>query len=171
MTNLIFMLLITAALAAYLYWGITTLPRERWQILATVPVRRKEGDWWDGVNLTWYGLLTGNAYVVSVAVLFVLMGAVKVPLAGTALLVTIMLACCVPASRLVARVVEKKAHTFTVGGAVFVGVLIAPAVVWLVNRTLGQVLSFTISPAHPTSVISTGNPAAIASITVLPYPS
>ena len=147
MTNLVFVLMLSAALAAYLYWGITTLPRERWQILATVPVRKKEGDWWDGVNLTWYGLLTGNAYVVSVAVLFILMGAVKVPLAGTALLVTIMLACCVPASRLVARVVEKKAHTFTVGGAVFVGVLIAPAVVWLVNRTMGEAQAFSISPA------------------------
>jgi hypothetical protein len=43
--------------------------------------------------------------------------------------------------------VEKKAHTFTVGGAVFVGVIIAPAVVWLVNRTLGQTLAFRLSPA------------------------
>ena len=147
MTNLSFMLFVLRRSAAYLYWGIRTLPRERWQILAAVPVRKKDGEWWDGVNLTWYGLLTGNAYVVAVAALFILMGAVNVPLAGTASMATVMLACCVPASRLVARVVEKKAHTFTVGGAVFVGVIIAPAVVFLVNRTLGETLIFSISPA------------------------
>jgi Prolipoprotein diacylglyceryl transferase len=147
MTNLYFMFLFTALLSAYLYWGIRTLPGERWQILAAVPVRKRNGDWWDGVNLTWYGLLIGNANVVSVAVLFILMGAVGVPLAGTALMVTIMLSCCVPAARLVARVVEKKSDTFTVGGAVFVGVVLAPAIVWLVNRTLGQALHFSISPA------------------------
>ena len=147
MTDYVFMLFLAAALAVYLYWGIRILPRERWQILAAVPVRKKKGDRWDGVNLTWYGLLTGNAYVLAVAMLFILMGSVRVPLAGTASMVTIMLACCVPASRLVARIVEKKAHTFTVGGAVFVGVILAPAVIWLVDRTLGQALAFSISPA------------------------
>ena len=147
MTNCFFIVCLSVVLAAYLFWGIRTLPRERWQILAAVPVRKKEGDRWDGINFTWYGLLTGNAYVVAVAVLFVLMGAVGVPLAGTASMAVIMLACCVPSSRLVARIVENKAHTFTVGGAVFVGVLLAPAVVWLVNRAIGTVLAFSISSA------------------------
>lgn len=147
MTNLYFVLILSAVLAAYLYWGIRTLSLERWQILAAVPIRKKNDDWWDGVNFTWYGLLTGNAYVVSVAVMFILMGSVGIPLAGTALMVAIMLSLCVPASSLVARIVEKKAHTFTVGGAVFVGVLIAPAAVLLVNRTLGEAFVFSISPA------------------------
>jgi hypothetical protein len=45
----------------------------------------------------------------------------------------LMLGICVPASRLVAWLVEGKAHTFTVGGAVFVGTLGAPWVVGLAN--------------------------------------
>jgi Prolipoprotein diacylglyceryl transferase len=147
MPNLLFVIFLAVALAAYLYWGIRTLTGERWQILAAVPLRKQNGDWWDGVNLTWYGLLIGNANVVSVAVLFILMGSVGIPLAGTALMVVIMLSCCVPAARLVARVVEKKTHTFTVGGAVFVGVILAPAAVWLVNHTMGRAEAFSISPA------------------------
>ncbi|MCM2357015.1 MAG: prolipoprotein diacylglyceryl transferase [Geobacteraceae bacterium] len=143
MTNLVFWLIFIAALALYLFWGITVLPHERWQFLAAVPVRKKEGGEWDGVNLTWYGLLTANAYAVAVAVLFILLGAIGVPFAGTAVMAAILLSLCVPASRLVARVVEKKAHTFTVGGAVFVGVLMAPWVVLLINRTVG----LDISPA------------------------
>jgi hypothetical protein len=85
---------------------------------------------------------------VAVAVLLVLLGSVGVPQLGTAILATAMLCCCVPASRLVARIVEKKAHTFTVGGAVFVGILITPFVIILVNRTVGEALSFHI-PVMP----------------------
>lgn len=145
MTNFLFISTFAVALASYLLLGIRVLPRERWQILAAVPLRKKNGAQWDGVNFTWYGLLTANACVVAVAVLFALMGAVRVPLAGTAGLAFTMLLLCVPASRLVARVVEKKRHTFTVGGAVFVGVLLAPWIVLLVNDTLGVRLGFDIS--------------------------
>jgi len=49
--------------------------------------------------------------------------------------------------------VEKKTHTFTVGGAVFVGVLIAPWIVLFVNRTLGVELCFYISPAAALSAL------------------
>jgi hypothetical protein len=135
------------AFAGYLYWGIRTLSRERWQIAAAVPVRKRNDGEWSGINLTWYGMLTANAYVVAVVALFMLMGAVRVPLAGTAAMAVAMLSLCIPASRLVARVVEKKAHTFTVGGAVFVGILMAPWIILLVNRTLGAELEFHISPA------------------------
>jgi hypothetical protein len=141
------LLTIAVALGGYLYWGIKTLARERWQIAAAVPLRKRDNGEWSGVNLTWYGVLTANAYVVAVAVLFMLMGAVNLPLAGTAAMAAAMLSLCIPASRLVARLVEKKAHTFTVGGAVFVGIVIAPWIVLFVNRTLGVELDFNISPA------------------------
>ncbi|HTP66130.1 MAG TPA: prolipoprotein diacylglyceryl transferase family protein [Geobacteraceae bacterium] len=144
MTDMVALLVFAMALAGYLFWGIRTLTGERWQILASVPVRKEADGEWSGVNLTWYGLLTANAYVVAVAVLIVLLGAVRVPLAGTSALAAAMLFFCVPASRLVARLVEKKAHTFTVGGAVFVGTVLAPWIVLGINRLLGAKLGFHI---------------------------
>jgi hypothetical protein len=144
MADLPFLITFAAAAVAYLFWGITVLPRERWQIFAAVPVRKMNSGEWTGINLTWYGILTANAYGVAAALLFVLLGAVRVSLMGTAALAAILLAVCVPASRLVARVVEKKAHTFTVGGAVFVGVIVAPWTVLLVNRTVGRTNGFAI---------------------------
>jgi len=131
-------------LTLYFWWGFSCLPAEKWQIVAAVPSSRTEKGHWQGINYTWYGLLTANAYLVSVAVLLVLMGSVGVPPLGTAILALAMLGCCVPASRLVARVVEKRAHTFTVGGAVFVGILITPFVIALVNRIPGELLGFHI---------------------------
>jgi hypothetical protein len=147
MTEMLELSILALFLAGYLAWGIRTLTRERWQILAAMPVRKLEGGEWSGVNLTWYGLLTANAYAFAVALLFILMGTVRVPLAGTAALAAAMLSLCVPASRLVARLVEKKTHTFTVGGAVFVGVLIAPWIVLLVNRTVGAGSGFQVPTA------------------------
>ena len=128
----------------YFWWGFKVLPGERWQIVASVPTHRMEQGNWKGTNFTWYGLLTANAYLVAVAVLLVLLGAVGVPPLGTAILAAAMLCCCVPASRLVAMIVEKKAHTFTVGGAVFVGILITPFVIALINRTFGKQMEFHI---------------------------
>lgn len=142
----IFLAVMTLLISAYLWWGFTYLPAERWQILAAVPVEKSNSGLWRGVNLTWYGFLTANAYAVAVIMLFVLMGAVGISPVGIGILAVSLLACCVPASRLVARIVEKKAHTFTVGGAVFVGIVAAPWIIFLVNRTAGDVLAFDIPP-------------------------
>ncbi len=145
MSAVLFLLAATCLLGAYLWWGFRFLPAERWQIVAAVPTAKDpHGNGWPGINITWYGLLTANAYLVAVAVLLVLLGAVGVPPLGTALLAAAMLCCCVPASRLVARIVEKKAHTFTVGGAVFVGIIITPFLIQLLNRLAGPRLGFQI---------------------------
>jgi hypothetical protein len=133
-----------ALLTAYFWWGFSVLPGEKWQIMASMPVSRTEQGQWTGINFTWYGILIANANVAAVTVLLVLMGAAGISLLGTAILAASMLCCCVPASRLVARIVEKKAHTLTVGGAVFVGILITPFVITLVNRTAGMAFEFHI---------------------------
>lgn len=145
MSAVLFLLAATCLFGAYLWWGFRFLPAERWQIVAAVPTAKDpHGNGWQGINITWYGLLTANAYLVAVAVLLLLLGAVGVPPLGTALLAAAMLCCCVPASRLVARIVEKKTHTFTVGGAVFVGIIITPFLIQLLNRLVGPQLGFQI---------------------------
>jgi len=134
MSNALFLSALLLACLALLFWGFRVLPGERWQMLATLPLRRLTDGRWQGINLTWYGLLTANAYLAAVAVLVLLLGTVGVPLASILAATAALLLACVPASRLVARLVEGKAHTFTVGGAVFVGLLIAPWLLAGVNR-------------------------------------
>lgn len=134
MTHSMFIFVLAAFAALYLYWGVKMLPGEGWQIAAAVPTRKGVDGTWSGVNLTWYGILTANAYLAATMLALVLMGAAGISLQAVTVMVVLLLACCVPASRLVAQIVEKKANTFTVGGAVFVGTLIAPWIVELVNR-------------------------------------
>jgi len=137
MTNELFLLFLLLFFAAVLLWGFRVLPGEKWQIFATLPVRRNAGGEWQGINLTWYGLLTANAYLVAVAMLVLLLGSMGIPLAAILLTATCLLALCVPASKLVAKIVEGKAHTFTVGGAVFVGMIAAPWLIELLNQLPG----------------------------------
>lgn len=132
--NELFVATVALICALTLTWGFRVLPRNGWQMLATVPIRPLDNGQWLGINLTWYGLLTANAYLAGIFILMVLLGAAQVPLPGVMLLASALLAICVPASRLIARIIEGKAHTFTVGGAVFVGIVAAPWIIRLINH-------------------------------------
>jgi prolipoprotein diacylglyceryltransferase len=123
---------------AFLYlalfgWAFRVLPSEGWQFLASIPVRRTQHGTWEGMNLTYYGLLTSTAVTIAVAVMIVLLGSHHVPVGRITLLIGSLLALTVPAARLVARMVEGKANTFTIGGAGFVGLMAAPCLVWMIN--------------------------------------
>lgn len=153
---MMFVGVLAGVIAVVLVAAFRMLPGERWQILATVPVRKIGAGQWDGVNLTWYGALNANAYAAGAAILFVLMGAVGISAKAAFLMVALVLMLCVPASRLIARTVEKKSYTFTVGGASFVGMVIIPWVVILLNMTIGSTAEFRIHlmPALSALVIS-----------------
>ncbi len=118
-----------------LIWACRTLTAEHWQIFATIPIRR-EGGGWRGLNITWYGVFTAFAFTFAAAMFLVLSGSTRAPLAATGLAATLIALVAVPATRVVARIVEGKAHTFSVAGAMFVGLMASPGVLWLVQQVL-----------------------------------
>ena len=154
MEQLLFILGLGLVIATILYWSFRYLPGERWQILATVPVFKGENGQWRGVNLTWYGLLNANASTLGVAIMFVLMASLGVPTLATAAVAIGVLGVCMPAARIVATIIEKKKHTFTVGGAFFVGLFIAPLVVMSINALWGREAGFTIPVVAALAAIS-----------------
>jgi hypothetical protein len=154
MENEIFLLALAILSVFLLWWGFKALPGERWQIMATVPVRKIDSDRWDGINLTYYGLFSANAYLMSMVIMFVLFGSIKIDIKTTFVLIIIMLAFCIPMARIAAIVVEKKAHTRTVGGAVFVGLLLAPLAIVAVNKVMDPAGFVPIMPAMAALAIS-----------------
>ncbi|MFP4420467.1 MAG: prolipoprotein diacylglyceryl transferase [Desulfococcaceae bacterium] len=139
-----------------LVWGFRALPGERWQILAAMP-RAKNGDGhWAGDNLTYYGVFNANAYVLGLAVFVLLMGAAGAPLIAILATAGPLLLICVPASRWVARIVEKKRYTFTVGGASFVGIVISPWLVLAMNAFVGQTAGFSVGVLAFLAALSVG---------------
>jgi len=134
MTKEIFILILTVLSSLILFLGIKYFPEERWQIIASFPVKKDEGNLWKGINITYYGLLIACAQAVALSVFIVLMGSINVSLSNIILFVAIVICLCVPASKILARIIEKKMHTFTVGGASFFGMIVAPLTVIIVNR-------------------------------------
>lgn len=135
--NATFWIGLAAGSIALLLWGLRVLPREHMQILATLPLRRAPNGQWEGVNLTWYGVLQAVSSMLSVSLALVLARSADVPVLYGVALTGLLLLFCLPAARLVARVVERKKGTFTVGGAVFVGVLLMPWLSLLLDRISG----------------------------------
>jgi hypothetical protein len=140
----LFILALAVGLAALFAWAFRTLPQEQWQIIAAVPTVKTAAGAWQGVNLTYYGFFVASSNVLAVLMLLVLLRALDVSLATICLMVVVVFACCWPAARLIARLVEKKAYTFTVGGAVFVGALVTPWIIYGLNFGLRAVRSETI---------------------------
>lgn len=136
MTNETFAIGLGLALAPVLYWGIRSLPGERWQILAAVPRRKMSRGTWTGVNLTFYGFLAATAYALALSVFLLLMGSIAIPLAGVASLMVPMLLVLALAATFLSRIVERKRHTFTVCGVALTGVLVLPLAVAGANRFL-----------------------------------
>jgi len=136
MNNALFVTALALPLAWLLLWSSARLPQEQWQMLAAVPRSKQSDGGWQGLNLTYYGFFTANAYVLAVGLCLVLLGALGAEAWQVGLLALGVLGICVPASRLVARVIEKKRHTFTTAGAFFTGVVCAPLILVVENRLL-----------------------------------
>lgn len=114
--------------------GRNKLPRERWQFFASIPVSKDTEGSWQAVNITWYGLILSTATIFAVVVYLIMLGAIGVPIEVSLSLMALLLLICVPAASLVARLVERKPATLTIGGAAFVGGIIAPFLILLLNR-------------------------------------
>lgn len=127
--------------AAILAWGFRTLPGERWQVLASIPWRKDDAGQWTGVNLTWYGILSANACVIGVLVLLLLAGSVGMTRVQVLLITMPLITIGFFAASGLARAVERKSATLTIGGAVFVGTVLGPPVLLLGDhiaaRTIG----------------------------------
>ncbi|WP_166831291.1 prolipoprotein diacylglyceryl transferase family protein [Thalassoroseus pseudoceratinae] len=99
--------------------------------MACLPRRRDETGTWIGLNLTWYGFFNACAYVFGVTLLLVMLATVNIPVGSSAAVILTILVICVPASRLLAWLIDGKRYNFTIGGATFVGVLVAPLAITL----------------------------------------
>lgn len=117
-------------LIALFAWAFRHLPGEKWQILATFPKYRAEKGLWRGVNLTYYGLFNALGVAVAVAITIFLAGAAGLPLSQLVGVIVAVLAICLPASKIINRLVEGHWQGFTVGGASFAGMVLGPWLAW-----------------------------------------
>ncbi len=150
----IFILIIFLALFFTLRWAFRTLPEEKWQIIGCFPYRKLPNDYWKGWNLTWYGFFNAIATLFAVLMLIILLGATSTSLVAGLLILTLFLLICMPAARILAWKIENKQNTSTVGGASFIGILIAPLIVFITKLIGDNWFSFHISVITVLSTMS-----------------
>lgn len=138
MNNELFVIVLALVISPFLIWGLKNLPAEGWQFLATVPLKKDENGVWKGLNLTYYGFFFATAAVVATAILFMLLGSIGVRISAIFILTIAVLAICIPASSVIVRIVEGKHFGFTVGGASFIGIVLTPWIIWMINHWVGK---------------------------------
>lgn len=136
MGNGFLMLLMASGYLLLLVFALKYLPQERWQIIAAMPVRRMEDRGWTGINFTYYGFILSTAVVAATSMFMILMLSIGIGMPKTALVAILGLGIGIPAAKIMARVVEKKKHTLTVGGAFFAGLLALPPALTACNSFL-----------------------------------
>jgi hypothetical protein len=136
MINVVFVAGLATVLFGALLWGIRTLPAERWQMIAAVPLAKNSSGAWHGLNLTFYGFFSATASTFGVAFMIVLLASLGTPLPAAAAVIAVMMLICVPASKVLAWVIEGKRNTFTIAGAAFLATLILPPGLFLAQREL-----------------------------------
>jgi len=137
MENELFILSLTLISGILLYFRFKYLPDEQWQFIASFPIIKIENNIWKGINLTYYGLIIACSQVFALLMFIILTGAIGVPLLMVIMISFVLVSLCILASKVFALIVEKKMHTFTVGGASFFGMFIAPFVVFAVYKISG----------------------------------
>ena len=137
MINVTFVAVMAIFFGLLFRWSFKALLREDWQVIASVPMSKKGPDSWQGLNITSYGLILGGATLTGVTVVLILLGAVGIPVRMTISAIGLLLMVCIPAAKIMAVLVEKKRGTFTVAGAMFVGVFAAPPLVWGLGKIFG----------------------------------
>jgi uncharacterized membrane protein len=136
MYNYLFVTTLALLLTPIFIWGFRTLPSERWQMICTIPIKKTLNGSWQGLNLTFYGFFNAVALCASIGLIFILTGAAGVNVGILSAILVLLLGCCLPASRLIARWVEKKPHTFSVGAASFLGIVAGPWLVLLIETAM-----------------------------------
>jgi hypothetical protein len=148
MLSIGFVVALALSLSALVVWGVRTLPAERWQMLAAVPIEKSSDGSWRGLNLTFYGFFSATGTMFGFAIMLLLLASVGIPATISLGLVLCVLLISVPASRVIAGIVERKRNTFTVAGAAFAATILLPLAVLALRPLVARVLHFEI-PVPP----------------------
>lgn len=148
MNNLLFTGIVLVVLGTILFLGFKILPKERWQILGAIPKSKGIEDTWTGRNFTYYGILNANACSFAVAILILLLGAVNIPFLLIVSITVAILGICIPSSKIIAKIVEKKPCTISIGGAFFIGILLMPWIVLMTATLFEKKGAASISAIH-----------------------
>ncbi len=137
MLELIFIGALALIFTAIYSVAFKILPDEKWQVFASIPLSKTGENTWHGVNITFYGLLSSTGHILALSIFFIMMTAAGISSKSLFIISICILGMFIPSAKIMAYLVERKKHTITVGGAVFVMIISAPWIISAVNGIPG----------------------------------
>lgn len=134
MNGIVFLLIITLFYVLLFVWSFKYLSQERWQMLVAIPQYKISETEWNGLNLTYYGLFNAFAYSIAVFMFIFLMSSIGINFSNMLIVIISLLIICIPASNLLAFLIEGNKYNFTVGGASFIGIILSPIILYFFNN-------------------------------------
>lgn len=126
MVELLFISILSIILMVLSIFGIRYFPGERFQFLFAIPYKKLSNGSWLSLNITFYGLFNAIAYTLGSFIGVLLLISVGLTRIQVLTILITILSICIPSSKIIAKIIEKSKSGFTVGGAVFVGVIVSP---------------------------------------------
>jgi hypothetical protein len=138
MWDYLFVLIVGLVLGLALRWGFSVLPREEWVVLGSRPTAKTIDGGWVGQNYNYMGVFAGGSVAAALLVLFLLLGAIRIPSGFSAGIVVSAMPLCILASMKLARFLEKKSYAFSTEAAYFAGAFAFPGASLLIGRLVGM---------------------------------
>lgn len=129
----IFILILGLFFTLLLTWSFKNLPHDGWQIIASIPTEKVDSSEWKGVALTFYGLFVALSVIISALLFFTMMGSLGIGSLKTGIFSICVIVSCLLFSKTLARVIERKQNTLTIGGASFAAIIAVPLFVLSIN--------------------------------------
>ena len=98
MINVIFIITIAAILTIIYWFGFVHFPKKNWQFLAAVPIKNSSSNKWNGINFTYYGLLSSTGYIIAIVLYIILLKAANYNYIEIFSVMLMILLFCMPAS-------------------------------------------------------------------------
>ena len=133
MTYEVFVGIFILIIAILFYLSFRFLPGEQWQFAAIIRIRQTPAGGWQGLNLTYYGVLIATASLVAAFVLILLMLSIGLAFWQAIIVALFLPLLGLPVSAYLARWIDGKPHTYTIGGAFFASFFVMPPVLHLLN--------------------------------------
>lgn len=145
-----------AVLISSVFFLSRVLPGERWQFFFVVPFRKKTSGEWDGINFTYYGLISSFSSVFALALFFLMMFSAGNGFAASTTVISLVLAVSFPCAKILAYIIERKKHTISVGAAVFSGFFALSLSLFIFNSFLAKYLGgeMGVIPAFAAASVS-----------------
>lgn len=134
--EILFIFIIAVISFCMIFFGSVNLTKEKWQMMAAVPITKNKDNTWKSRPITYYGFFSAFSYTFATTLYLVLANSVFNSYKMTIAAGLPILAICIPASKLIALIVEKRKNTFTIGGASFLGFITAPLWLYILKNHL-----------------------------------